>query len=135
MFEVPQSDIMAVELDKDVVQGKSTPRYIRSAFLSIMNSDCGALKQPERQILFELQSRGQRTIRGGLRLGHRRGKLASPSRRREQLNHIVAERCSSLRFLSSAITVTSERRLFPRKSSSGALTVDLLQSISISGDC
>ncbi|XP_024137533.1 ATP-dependent Clp protease ATP-binding subunit clpX-like, mitochondrial isoform X2 [Oryzias melastigma] len=31
MFEVPQSDIMAVELDKDVVQGKSTPRYIRAA--------------------------------------------------------------------------------------------------------
>lgn len=30
MFEVPHSDIMAVELDKDVVQGKSQPRYIRS---------------------------------------------------------------------------------------------------------
>uniref|UniRef100_A0A3Q3L4G3 ATP-dependent clpX-like chaperone, mitochondrial n=2 Tax=Mastacembelus armatus TaxID=205130 RepID=A0A3Q3L4G3_9TELE len=30
MFEVPHSDIMAVELDKDVVQGKSQPRYIRT---------------------------------------------------------------------------------------------------------
>uniref|UniRef100_A0AAQ5ZRM1 ClpX-type ZB domain-containing protein n=1 Tax=Amphiprion ocellaris TaxID=80972 RepID=A0AAQ5ZRM1_AMPOC len=30
MFEVPHSDIMAVELDKDVVQGKSQPRYIRA---------------------------------------------------------------------------------------------------------
>uniref|UniRef100_A0A3P9KMV5 Caseinolytic mitochondrial matrix peptidase chaperone subunit b n=1 Tax=Oryzias latipes TaxID=8090 RepID=A0A3P9KMV5_ORYLA len=30
MFEVPQSDVIAVELDKDVVQGKSTPRYIRA---------------------------------------------------------------------------------------------------------
>lgn len=30
MFEVPHSDIMAVELDKDVVQGKSQPRYVRS---------------------------------------------------------------------------------------------------------
>lgn len=31
MFEVPHSDIMAVELNKEVVQGKSQPRYIRSA--------------------------------------------------------------------------------------------------------
>lgn len=30
MFEVPHSDIMAVELDKDVVQGKSQPRYVRT---------------------------------------------------------------------------------------------------------
>ncbi|KAM8862083.1 ATP-dependent Clp protease ATP-binding subunit clpX-like, mitochondrial isoform X1 [Synchiropus splendidus] len=30
MFEVPHSDIMAVELDKEVVQGKSQPRYIRT---------------------------------------------------------------------------------------------------------
>ncbi|KAI3370675.1 hypothetical protein L3Q82_007237 [Scortum barcoo] len=30
MFEVPHSDIMAVELDKDVVQGKTQPRYIRA---------------------------------------------------------------------------------------------------------
>ncbi|XP_070687055.1 ATP-dependent Clp protease ATP-binding subunit clpX-like, mitochondrial isoform X2 [Pempheris klunzingeri] len=30
MFEVPHSDIMAVELDQDVVQGKSQPRYIRA---------------------------------------------------------------------------------------------------------
>ncbi|XP_044050366.1 ATP-dependent Clp protease ATP-binding subunit clpX-like, mitochondrial isoform X2 [Siniperca chuatsi] len=30
MFEVPHSDIMAVELDKDVVQGKSQPKYIRA---------------------------------------------------------------------------------------------------------
>ncbi|XP_041853953.1 ATP-dependent Clp protease ATP-binding subunit clpX-like, mitochondrial isoform X2 [Melanotaenia boesemani] len=30
MFEVPHSDIMAVELDQDVVQGKSEPRYIRA---------------------------------------------------------------------------------------------------------
>lgn len=30
MFEVPHSDIMAVELDKDVVQGKSEPRYVRA---------------------------------------------------------------------------------------------------------
>ncbi|XP_062381296.1 caseinolytic mitochondrial matrix peptidase chaperone subunit Xa isoform X2 [Sardina pilchardus] len=30
MFEVPQSDIMAVELNKDVVQGKAQPTYIRS---------------------------------------------------------------------------------------------------------
>ncbi|XP_038155082.1 ATP-dependent Clp protease ATP-binding subunit clpX-like, mitochondrial isoform X2 [Cyprinodon tularosa] len=30
MFEVPHSDIAAVELDKDVVQGKSQPRYIRA---------------------------------------------------------------------------------------------------------
>ncbi|XP_056137500.1 ATP-dependent Clp protease ATP-binding subunit clpX-like, mitochondrial isoform X2 [Lampris incognitus] len=30
MFEVPHSDIMAVELNKDVVQGKSEPRYIRA---------------------------------------------------------------------------------------------------------
>ncbi|XP_076589406.1 ATP-dependent clpX-like chaperone, mitochondrial isoform X2 [Chaetodon auriga] len=30
MFEVPHSDIMAVELDKDVVQGKSQPRYVRA---------------------------------------------------------------------------------------------------------
>lgn len=29
MFEVPHSDIMAVELDRDVVLGKSQPRYIR----------------------------------------------------------------------------------------------------------
>lgn len=33
MFEVPHSDIMAVELDKDVVLGKSQPRYIRLVFL------------------------------------------------------------------------------------------------------
>lgn len=31
MFEVPHSDIMAVELDRDVVLGKSQPRYIRWA--------------------------------------------------------------------------------------------------------
>ncbi|XP_075883416.1 ATP-dependent clpX-like chaperone, mitochondrial isoform X2 [Nelusetta ayraudi] len=30
MFEVPHSDIMAVELDRDVVLGKSQPRYIRA---------------------------------------------------------------------------------------------------------
>ncbi|XP_068459832.1 ATP-dependent Clp protease ATP-binding subunit clpX-like, mitochondrial isoform X2 [Clinocottus analis] len=30
MFEVPQSDIMAVELNQEIVQGKSLPRYIRS---------------------------------------------------------------------------------------------------------
>ncbi|XP_034540983.1 ATP-dependent Clp protease ATP-binding subunit clpX-like, mitochondrial isoform X2 [Notolabrus celidotus] len=30
MFEVPHSDIVAVELDKDVVQGKAQPRYIRA---------------------------------------------------------------------------------------------------------
>ncbi|XP_075998276.1 ATP-dependent clpX-like chaperone, mitochondrial isoform X2 [Genypterus blacodes] len=30
MFEVPQSDIMAVELDKDAVLGKSQPRYVRA---------------------------------------------------------------------------------------------------------
>ncbi|XP_054475646.1 ATP-dependent Clp protease ATP-binding subunit clpX-like, mitochondrial isoform X2 [Anoplopoma fimbria] len=30
MFEVPHSDIMAVELNKDIVQGKSQPRYIRA---------------------------------------------------------------------------------------------------------
>ncbi|XP_061577656.1 ATP-dependent Clp protease ATP-binding subunit clpX-like, mitochondrial isoform X2 [Cololabis saira] len=30
MFEVPHSDIMAVELSKDVVQGKSQARYIRA---------------------------------------------------------------------------------------------------------
>ncbi|XP_037539492.1 ATP-dependent Clp protease ATP-binding subunit clpX-like, mitochondrial isoform X2 [Nematolebias whitei] len=30
MFEVPHSDITAVELDKDAVQGKSEPRYIRA---------------------------------------------------------------------------------------------------------
>ncbi|XP_077372227.1 ATP-dependent clpX-like chaperone, mitochondrial isoform X2 [Festucalex cinctus] len=30
MFEVPHSDIMAVELNKDVVQGKTEPRYIRA---------------------------------------------------------------------------------------------------------
>ncbi|XP_029991527.1 ATP-dependent Clp protease ATP-binding subunit clpX-like, mitochondrial isoform X2 [Sphaeramia orbicularis] len=30
MFEVPHSDIMAVELNKDVVHGKSEPRYIRA---------------------------------------------------------------------------------------------------------
>ncbi|XP_068169920.1 ATP-dependent Clp protease ATP-binding subunit clpX-like, mitochondrial isoform X1 [Antennarius striatus] len=30
MFEVPHSDIMAVELDQDAVQGKSEPRYIRA---------------------------------------------------------------------------------------------------------
>ncbi|KAM4619260.1 ATP-dependent clpX-like chaperone, mitochondrial isoform 2-T3 [Polymixia lowei] len=30
MFEVPHSDIMAVELNKDIVQGKSEPRYIRA---------------------------------------------------------------------------------------------------------
>uniref|UniRef100_A0A4W6D800 Caseinolytic mitochondrial matrix peptidase chaperone subunit X n=1 Tax=Lates calcarifer TaxID=8187 RepID=A0A4W6D800_LATCA len=30
MFEVPHSDIVAVELDRDVVQGKSQPRYIRT---------------------------------------------------------------------------------------------------------
>ncbi|KAL2077040.1 hypothetical protein ACEWY4_026544 [Coilia grayii] len=29
MFEVPQSDIMAVELNEEVVQGKTVPRYIR----------------------------------------------------------------------------------------------------------
>lgn len=34
MFEVPHSDIMAVELNKEVVQGKSQPRYIRSVSLS-----------------------------------------------------------------------------------------------------
>lgn len=33
MFEVPHSDIMAVELNKEVVQGKSQPRYIRSVSL------------------------------------------------------------------------------------------------------
>ncbi|XP_036004518.1 ATP-dependent Clp protease ATP-binding subunit clpX-like, mitochondrial isoform X2 [Fundulus heteroclitus] len=30
MFEVPHSDIVAVELDKEVVQGKSQPRYVRA---------------------------------------------------------------------------------------------------------
>jgi len=30
MFEVPHSDIMAVELTKDVVQGKTEPIYTRS---------------------------------------------------------------------------------------------------------
>ncbi|XP_059191539.1 ATP-dependent Clp protease ATP-binding subunit clpX-like, mitochondrial isoform X1 [Centropristis striata] len=30
MFEVPHSDIMAVELNKEIVQGKSQPRYIRA---------------------------------------------------------------------------------------------------------
>ncbi|XP_037109483.1 ATP-dependent Clp protease ATP-binding subunit clpX-like, mitochondrial isoform X2 [Syngnathus acus] len=30
MFEVPHSDIMAVELNKDVVHGKTQPRYIRT---------------------------------------------------------------------------------------------------------
>lgn len=30
MFEVPHSDIMAVELEQDVVMGKSQPRYIRA---------------------------------------------------------------------------------------------------------
>ncbi|XP_051917127.1 ATP-dependent Clp protease ATP-binding subunit clpX-like, mitochondrial isoform X2 [Hippocampus zosterae] len=30
MFEVPHSDIMAVELNKEVVQGKTQPRYIRT---------------------------------------------------------------------------------------------------------
>ncbi|XP_061678957.1 ATP-dependent Clp protease ATP-binding subunit clpX-like, mitochondrial isoform X2 [Syngnathoides biaculeatus] len=30
MFEVPHSDIMAVELNKDVVQGKTQPRYVRA---------------------------------------------------------------------------------------------------------
>ncbi|CAK6961522.1 ATP-dependent Clp protease ATP-binding subunit clpX-like%2C mitochondrial isoform X2 [Scomber scombrus] len=30
MFEVPHSDIMAVELNKEVVQGKSQPRYVRA---------------------------------------------------------------------------------------------------------
>ena len=30
MFEVPCSDIMAVELSRDVVQGKTEPRYTRS---------------------------------------------------------------------------------------------------------
>lgn len=33
MFEVPHSDIMAVELDRDVVLGKSQPRYIRWGIL------------------------------------------------------------------------------------------------------
>ncbi|XP_056906823.1 ATP-dependent Clp protease ATP-binding subunit clpX-like, mitochondrial isoform X2 [Takifugu flavidus] len=31
MFEVPHSDIVAVEVDKDAVQGKSQPRYVRAA--------------------------------------------------------------------------------------------------------
>lgn len=30
MFEVPHSDIVAVEVDKEAVQGKSQPRYVRS---------------------------------------------------------------------------------------------------------
>nr|XP_014041363.1 unnamed protein product [Salmo salar] len=30
MFEVPHSDIMAVELNKDVVQGKSVPVYVKA---------------------------------------------------------------------------------------------------------
>ncbi|KAM7414749.1 hypothetical protein PAMA_019521 [Pampus argenteus] len=30
MFEVPHSDIIAVELNKEIVQGKSQPRYIRA---------------------------------------------------------------------------------------------------------
>ncbi|KTF78991.1 hypothetical protein cypCar_00044494 [Cyprinus carpio] len=30
MFEVPQSDIIAVELTKEVVQGKCEPRYVRA---------------------------------------------------------------------------------------------------------
>lgn len=29
MFEVPHSDIVAVEVDKEAVQGKSQPRYVR----------------------------------------------------------------------------------------------------------
>lgn len=33
MFEVPHSDIMAVELNKDVVQGKSEPQYMRLVWL------------------------------------------------------------------------------------------------------
>ncbi|KAF7702147.1 hypothetical protein HF521_001430 [Silurus meridionalis] len=31
MFEVPESDIVSVELDKDVILGKTEPRYIRAA--------------------------------------------------------------------------------------------------------
>lgn len=34
MFEVPQSDIIAVELTKEVVQGKCEPRYIRYSDIS-----------------------------------------------------------------------------------------------------
>lgn len=29
MFEVPNSDIVCVEVDKDVVEGKKEPGYIR----------------------------------------------------------------------------------------------------------
>lgn len=34
MFEVPNSDIMAVELTKEVVEGKSLPIYIRQVYTS-----------------------------------------------------------------------------------------------------
>uniref|UniRef100_A0A671LNR0 ATP-dependent Clp protease ATP-binding subunit clpX-like, mitochondrial n=1 Tax=Sinocyclocheilus anshuiensis TaxID=1608454 RepID=A0A671LNR0_9TELE len=38
MFEVPQSDITAVELTKEVIQGKCGPRYIRYRFLQFFIS-------------------------------------------------------------------------------------------------
>lgn len=38
MFEVPQSDIIAVELTKEVVQGKCEPRYIRYSKMFLKRS-------------------------------------------------------------------------------------------------
>ncbi|KAM9497139.1 ATP-dependent clpX-like chaperone, mitochondrial isoform 1-T4 [Clarias gariepinus] len=42
MFEVPQSDIVSVELDKDVILGKAEPRYIRTSSKETIEdeSDC-----------------------------------------------------------------------------------------------
>ncbi|MCJ8735885.1 hypothetical protein PDJAM_G00252640 [Pangasius djambal] len=43
MFEVPQSDIVSVELNKDVILGKSEPRYIRASTKEATEEeyDCG----------------------------------------------------------------------------------------------
>lgn len=159
MFEVPQSDVIAVELDKDVVQGKSTPRYIRSAFLciwiSIMKPNPGGWK-PEQQIFFEFQSHSQRTVRGRLRLGHWGRELASPSRCRKQLNHVsrFSRGLQQLKFFRfrawdqlfcHQTNWTTERRVFLEKSNLWSLCVmkilqwcthcGPLQNISISEDC
>lgn len=104
MFEVPHSDIMAVELNKDIVLGKSLPRYIRSVFLRSQIRVCNVGDQipqsklleatmfcgvkPELESPFEFQSSSQGVYRGGIRLGRRGGELASAGGRCKQLNHM-----------------------------------------------
>lgn len=89
MFEVPHSDIVAVEVDKDAVQGKSQPRYVRLDLGPPQFTLHVCISNLSRNCHFEFQSSGQGIFRGGIRLWHRGGELAPAGGRRQQLNHIA----------------------------------------------